>query len=319
MQSATVHYLWRRWFAHGNVERSRGPAAARVMSAREDRRIHRQAVEAPQTTSTSILQHVQYNLDVPISTRTMSRLFFESGLHSRRPHRTLALIPQRRRARLKWCRARAIWMTECRNVVFLDKSLFCFFNDSQRIRVWRRRGKRSNPAVTVERPTARQRGIMVWGAIAYNSTSPLVRIQGTLNAQRYVQNVLRPVAIPYLQGMPNAIFQQDNSRLHTARISQHALRGVQMLPWQRTLLISHQSNTCGMSLDAVCKLFPCLVRTTNFGEWLKGNGEPSLRTPSALLLTRYLDVFLRASPLAVALHPTELMPCALCYQNIGSK
>ncbi|GFW92464.1 uncharacterized protein TNCV_517821 [Trichonephila clavipes] len=64
---------------------------------------------------------------------------------------------------------------------------------------------------------------------------------------------------------------------------------------QRNLLISHQSNTCGMSLDAVCKLCPCLVRTTHFGKWLKGNGEPSLRTPSALLLTLYLDVFLRAS------------------------
>ncbi|GFV97084.1 transposable element Tcb2 transposase [Trichonephila clavipes] len=101
----------------------------------------------------------------------------------------------------------------------------------QRIRAWRRRGERSNPAVTVERPNARQRGIMVWGAIAYDSTSPLVRIQGTLNAQRYVQNVLRPVAIPYLQGLPNAIFQQDNARPHTARISQHALRGAQMLPW----------------------------------------------------------------------------------------
>ncbi|GFU68224.1 transposable element Tc1 transposase [Trichonephila clavipes] len=32
-----------------------------------------------------------------------------------------------------------------------------------------------------------------------------------------------------------------------------------------------------------------------------------------------LDVFLRASPLAVVLHPTESMPCALCNLNIGSK
>ncbi|GFX60274.1 transposable element Tcb1 transposase [Trichonephila clavipes] len=61
--------------------------------------------------------------------------------------------------------------------------------------------------------------------------SPLVRIQGTLNAQHYVQNVCSPVAIPYLQGLPDAIFQQDNAHPHTARISQHALRGVQMLPW----------------------------------------------------------------------------------------
>ncbi|GFS80886.1 hypothetical protein TNCV_126431 [Trichonephila clavipes] len=88
---------------------------------------------------------------------------------------------------------------------------------------------------------------------------------------------------------------------------------------QHTLLISHHSNTCEMSLDAVWKLYPCLVRTTNFGKWLKGNGEPSLRTPSGLLLTLYLDVFLRPRPFAVVLHPTESMPCALCNQNIGSK
>ncbi|GFV90886.1 transposable element Tc1 transposase [Trichonephila clavipes] len=72
---------------------------------------------------------------------------------------------------------------------------------------------------------------MVWSAVAYDSTSPLVRIQGALNAQRYVQNVLRSVAISYLQGPPNAIFHQDNARSHTARLSQHALRGLHMLPW----------------------------------------------------------------------------------------
>ncbi|GFW72484.1 transposable element Tcb2 transposase [Trichonephila clavipes] len=204
---STVHRLWRRWLEQGNVARSRGSGAARVTSAREDWRICRQAVAAPQAPSTSILQHVQDTLDVPISTRTISRRLVESGLHSRCPLRTLALTPQRRRARLECCRARATWITEWRSVVFSDESRFCFFNDSQRIRAWCRRGERSNSAVTVERPTTRQRGIMVWSAIAYDSTSPLVRIQGTLNAQRYVQNVLRPVAIPYLQGLPNAIFQ----------------------------------------------------------------------------------------------------------------
>ncbi|GFY28997.1 transposable element Tc1 transposase [Trichonephila clavipes] len=34
---STVHRLWRRWLAQGNVARSRGRGAARVTSAREDR------------------------------------------------------------------------------------------------------------------------------------------------------------------------------------------------------------------------------------------------------------------------------------------
>ena len=108
--------------------------------------------------------------------------------------------------------------------MFSDESHFCLSSDSRRIRVWRQRGDKSNPAVTVGRLTARQRGIMAWGAIAYNSMSPLVRIQSIMTAQRYLDNVLRPRAIPYLPELSNAILQQDNARPHSARIWQHALR-----------------------------------------------------------------------------------------------
>ncbi|UYV69448.1 hypothetical protein LAZ67_6003632 [Cordylochernes scorpioides] len=163
--------------------------------------------------------------------RTISRRLVANGLHSCRPLRRLPLTPPNRRQRLEWCRARSTWMTEWHRVMFSDESRFCLSSDSRRVRVWRRRGERSNPAAIVERPTVRQRGIMVWGAIAYDSRSPLLRIQGTMTAQRYVDDVLRPVTLPYLQGVPNALYQQDNARPHTARISQQALQDIQMLPW----------------------------------------------------------------------------------------
>ncbi|UYV61344.1 hypothetical protein LAZ67_1004485 [Cordylochernes scorpioides] len=166
-----------------------------------------------------------------LNPRTISRRLVANGLHSCRPLRRLPLTPPNRRQRLEWCRARSTWMTEWHRVVFSDESRFCLSSDSRRVRVWRRRGERSNPAAIVECPTVRQRGIMVWGAIAYDSRSPLLRIQGTMTAQRYVDDVLRPVTLPYLQGVPNALYQQDNARPHTARISQQALQDVQMLPW----------------------------------------------------------------------------------------
>ncbi|UYV73402.1 hypothetical protein LAZ67_10003056 [Cordylochernes scorpioides] len=229
--ASTVHRLWRRWLEQGNVAIYRNVGATRVTSALVDRRILRQAVAAPQATCTAILQHVQDTLDHSISTRTISRRLVANGLHSCRPLRRLPLTPPNRRQRLEWCRARSTWMTEWHRVVFSDESRFCLSSDSRRVRVWRRRGERSNPAAIVERPTVRQRGIMVWGAIAYDSRSPLLRIQGTMTAQRYVDDVLRPVTLPYLQGVPNALYQQDNARPHTARISQQALQDVQMLPW----------------------------------------------------------------------------------------
>ncbi|UYV73127.1 Transposase [Cordylochernes scorpioides] len=229
--ASTMHRLWRRWLEQGNVAIYRNVGATRVTSARVDRRILRQAVAAPQATCTAILQHVQDTLDHSISTRTISRRLVANGLHSCRPLRRLPLTPPNRRQRLEWCRARSTWMTEWHRVVFSDESRFCLSSDSRRVRVWRRRGERSNPAAIVERPTVRQRGIMVWGAIAYDSRSPLLRIQGTMMAQRYVDDVLRPVTLPYLQGVHNALYQQDNARPHTARISQQALQDVQMLPW----------------------------------------------------------------------------------------
>ncbi|UYV82055.1 hypothetical protein LAZ67_21000606 [Cordylochernes scorpioides] len=229
--ASTVHRLWRRWLEQGNVAIYRNVGATRVTSARVDRRIFRQAVAAPQATCTAILQHVQDTLDHSISTRTISRRLVANGLHSCRPLSRLPLTPPNRRQRLEWCRARSTWMTEWHRVVFSDESRFCLSSDSRRVRVWRRRGERSNPAAIVERPTVRQRGIMVWGAIAYDSRSPLLRIQGTMTAQRYFDDVLRPVTLPYLQGVPNALYQQDNARPHTARISQQALQDVQMLPW----------------------------------------------------------------------------------------
>ncbi|UYV66807.1 hypothetical protein LAZ67_4002921 [Cordylochernes scorpioides] len=212
--ASTVHRLWRRWLEQGNVAIYRNVGATRVTSARVDRRILRQAVAAPQATCTAILQHVQDTLDHSISTRTISRRLVANGLHSCRPLRRLPLTPLNRRQRLKWCRARSTWMTEWHRVVFSDESCFCLSSDSRRVRVWRRRGERSHPAAIVERPTVRQRGIM-----------------GTMTAQRYVDDVLRPVTLPYLQGVPNALYQQDNARPHTARISQQALQDVQMLPW----------------------------------------------------------------------------------------
>ncbi|UYV76119.1 K02A2.6-like [Cordylochernes scorpioides] len=212
--ASTVHRLWRRWLEQGNVAIYRNVGATRVTSARVDRRILRQAVAAPQATCTAILQHVQDTLDHSISTRTISRRLVANGLHSCRLLRRLPLTPPNRRQRLEWCRARSTWMTEWHRVVFSDESRFCLSSDSRRVRVWRRRGERSNPAAIVERPTVRQRGIM-----------------GTMTAQRYVDDVLRPVTLSYLQGVPNALYQQDNARPHTARISQQALQDVQMLPW----------------------------------------------------------------------------------------
>ncbi|GFT32196.1 transposable element Tcb2 transposase [Trichonephila clavipes] len=97
--------------------------------------------------------------------------------------------------------------------------------------VWRSRCERLNPAFALQRHTAPTAGVMVWGAIVYNTWSPLVLIRGTMTAQRYVHDILQPHVLPLMQRLPGAIFQLDNARPHTARVSQDCLCTVATLPW----------------------------------------------------------------------------------------
>ncbi|GFV86078.1 DDE_3 domain-containing protein [Trichonephila clavipes] len=56
-------------------------------------------------------------------------------------------------------------------------------------------------------------------------------MRGTLTGQRYVDDILRHRVGPFLNGLPGAIFQQDNARLHTPRNAQGFLGHFQILPW----------------------------------------------------------------------------------------
>ena len=72
--------------------------------------------------------------------------------------------------------------------------------------------------------------VMVWGGISFAGKTRFVIINGTLNAQRCRDEILDPVAIPYVQNMRvGIILQDDNARPHTARIVQEHLqhRGIQ--------------------------------------------------------------------------------------------
>ncbi|GFS60585.1 DDE_3 domain-containing protein [Trichonephila clavipes] len=55
-------------------------------------------------------------------------------------------------------------------------------------------------------------------------------MRGALTGQRYVDDILRPHVGPFLNGLPGAIFQQDNARPHTERVAQDFLRHFQTLP-----------------------------------------------------------------------------------------
>ncbi|GFV08780.1 transposable element Tc1 transposase [Trichonephila clavipes] len=120
--------------------------------------------------------------------------------------KTLTTDPiMRRQCRLDFCRPRATWsVTDWRRVIFSDESRFSLGADDHRT---------------------------LWGAISWDTRSSLVVLQGTLTARRYVDDMLTPIVLPMLSSRPGAIYQQDNARPHTARLSQQCLQGYDVLPW----------------------------------------------------------------------------------------
>ncbi|GFT46333.1 transposable element Tc1 transposase [Trichonephila clavipes] len=223
-----VRNCWEQWTREGTHARKTGSGASRKTKRREDRMIVRQAlVDSTVTRST-----IRADVGVAIVPQTISRHLTEANLKSKRPFRALPLTPEHLQLRLQWCQARSMWnVTDWQKVVFSDESWFVLGTDNNRVRVWRRPGERYNFPYTVLRHTARTAGVMVWGAIAYDSWSTLIVMRGTLTGQHYVDDTLRPHVGPFLNGLPGAIFQHDNARPRTARVAQDFLRHFQTLPW----------------------------------------------------------------------------------------
>ncbi|GFW21031.1 transposable element Tcb1 transposase [Trichonephila clavipes] len=115
-----------------------------------------------------------------------------------------------------WCDERRTWTTKWNDIVFTDESCFCLQHYGGRIRVWRHRGERLLNCCVMLCHSGPAPCIMVWGGSGFHFISPLVCITGTLNSQCYISQVLEPVVLPYIQGFPSAIFQQDDELPHVA-------------------------------------------------------------------------------------------------------
>ncbi|GFX27950.1 transposable element Tcb1 transposase [Trichonephila clavipes] len=166
------------------------------------------AVTDRSVASRTIEQHIESVTHHSVSARTIRCRLQQSGMSTRRSLLGLPLKQNQRRLRRQWCDERRMWVAEWNEVVFTDESRICLQHHDGRIRVWRRRGERMLNSCVFHHHTGPASGIMVWGGIGCHSCTPLVRIAGTLNNQRYIFQVLEPVVLPYIQGWPQPYFNR---------------------------------------------------------------------------------------------------------------
>ncbi|GFV72700.1 transposable element Tcb1 transposase [Trichonephila clavipes] len=180
-----------------------GSRATRKTTRRDDRRIVRQALVDPTATRSTI----RADAGVSFVPQTISRHLAEADLKSKRTFRAVPLTPEHRQLLLQWSQTRSMWnVTDGQKVVLSDEFRFVLGTDENRVRLCRRPGEQYNSPYTVLRHTARTAGVMVWGAIAYDSRSNLIGMRGTLTGQCYVDDILRPPCRTFPKWSPRGNF-----------------------------------------------------------------------------------------------------------------
>ena len=137
-------------------------------------------------------------------------------------------------ARLQWAQRHFRWgRQQWARILFSDESRFNLSHHDGRIRVFSRRGKRFADNCLIERDRFGGGSVMVWGSIMDRRKTNLIVVQGILNAQGYINQILEPEAVPFLQRYGPAILMHDNARPHVASICRQFLNrnNVNELPW----------------------------------------------------------------------------------------
>uniref|UniRef100_A0A3P9JG58 Transposase Tc1-like domain-containing protein n=1 Tax=Oryzias latipes TaxID=8090 RepID=A0A3P9JG58_ORYLA len=230
---STISRLQRRFREFGstsNRPHNRRPTVTTPAQDRHIQHVHLQDRLRPATRSAAETIRLHNHR---ISAQTVRNRLREAHLHARRPHQGLDLTPVRRRNRLEWANAHMRWrLARWRGVLFTDESRFTLFRADGRQRVWRCVGERFSDVNVVDRVAHGGGGVMVWAGIGYGRRTQVHFIDGILNGQRYRDEILGPIVVPYIQ-QHHLMLQHDNARPHVARICTQFLEAenIPVLAW----------------------------------------------------------------------------------------
>ncbi|GFU25190.1 transposable element Tc1 transposase [Trichonephila clavipes] len=239
--------------------------------SREDRQIVCKAVTDRSVTSRTIAQHIESATHHSVSARNIRRRLQQSALSARYPLLGIPLTQNHRVSSINGAmkegcgRQNGMKLSLLTSHASVCNTTVVGFESGDTVE---RMHRREDQCSVMHRYTGHAPGIMVLDGIGYHSRTPLVRIAGTLNSQRYISEVLEPVVLPYLQGLAPAIFQQDNARPHVARIVDRFFvnHQIELLSWPvRSPDLSSIENMWSMVAQRLPRLHTPLPHQINFG------------------------------------------------------
>ena len=243
---STLVRLRRKYRQTGSVVDLPRSGRPRETTLRQDRALRLSHLRNRFKTATESARNTPGRTRRHISAQTVRRRLRVAGIRCRRPYVGARLTNVHRQNRMNWAQIHRRWIArQWRDTLFTDESKFQIDFCDRRQNVYRRRGERFSDACVKELDRFGKASCMVWGGISYYGKTDLIFIDRPpvrrgrnlrnpgLTAQRYIDEILRPVVLPYIAAHPGMRFQQDNARAHSARITTAFLaqNAVQTLPW----------------------------------------------------------------------------------------
>lgn len=232
---STISDAIQRFRQTGSYSRRPGQGRPRVTNAVEDRFLRLQALRERTVSAPVLAVRLADVHGTLVSSDTVLRRLRQHNLTSHVPATGPLLDAGHRRQRLEFARAHADWNTNnWQNVLFTDESRFTRYSPDGRQRVWRRPGERYSQCCFSPRVKFGGGGMMVWGGISLEARTDLIKLQGGINADKYIRQCLEEHVIPYSHFIGEHFkLMQDNAPSHRARITRQYLNdvGVQVLDW----------------------------------------------------------------------------------------
>lgn len=170
-----------------------------------------------------------------VSEITLRRYLHKNNIYGRIGVKKPFVNAANKLKRWGWAKSKKDWVDEWENIIWSDESRFEVFKGDGKRYVWRNSKEKYNPKCLIPTFKSGQESVMIWGCFTKNKLGPLVRLEGRITANIYIE-MLENHLLPFindLENKDNYTFQEDNAPIHTAKIAKKwkVDNNIKSLPW----------------------------------------------------------------------------------------
>ncbi len=232
---STVHEVIAAYRDHGIEKPSPRSGRPPILTERDGRHLMQILNKNCKTNLNELYENFVSSTSVNVSKFTLRRYLHKLKVYGRIGAKKPFVNAANRMKRLSWAKKRKNWIDEWEKIIWSDESRFVVFGGDGKRYVWRTIYEKYNPNCLIPTFKSGQESVMIWGCFTKNELGPLVRLEGRVTANIYIE-MLENYLIPFINDLENKddyTFQEDNAPIHTAKIAKKwkSDNNIKSLPW----------------------------------------------------------------------------------------